>query len=211
MTTIAVLGAGEVGRQLARAFVSLGYDVVVANSRGPATLTGLVHELGPRARAASVSEAAAAGDLAVLAFPYRPDHEHPAAELAGKVVLDTNNYMAWRDGHFPDVDSGVVTVHELRQRQLPASKVAKAFTHVQAPRLFGLSRPAGAPDRRALVASSDHPEAVAVTRLYDEIGFDTVDNSPLSESWRSSPGTPMWEHHVFGQDRDLLVRNLARA
>jgi predicted dinucleotide-binding enzyme len=50
-----------------------------------------------------------------------------------------------------------------------------------------------------------------VTRLYDQFGFDTVDNSPLSESWRSAPNTPMWRHIVHGQTREALARNLAAA
>ena len=212
MTTIGVLGAGEVGSQLARAAIANGYEIVIANSRGPATLARLIEELGPSARAAYAAEAAAAGDFAVIAFPYRPVDDLPVDELAGKVVLDTNNYMVWRDGHHPIVDSGGKTVHELRQEQLPTSKVAKAFTHIQAPSLFRLARPAGAPDRQALAVSSDHPEAVElVTRLYDQFGFDTVDNSPLSESWRTAPGTPMWHRHDTGQSREELTLNLGRA
>jgi 8-hydroxy-5-deazaflavin:NADPH oxidoreductase len=212
VTTIGIIGSGEVGRQLARAAIAAGYDVVIANSRGPETLTGLVQELGPHARAARAAEAAAAGDFVVLAFPYTVVNHLPVRELAGKIVLDTNNYMAWRDGSLPAVDSGRKTVHELRQEQLPTSKVAKVFTHIQAPSLFRFARPAGAPDRHALVVSSDYPEAVElVTRLYDELGFDTVDNSPLSESWRSAPGTPMWDFHHVGQSREDLVLNLARA
>jgi 8-hydroxy-5-deazaflavin:NADPH oxidoreductase len=212
VTTIAVIGAGEVGSQLARAAVGCGYSVVLANSRGPGTLAGLVAELGPAARAASTAEAAAAGDLAVLAYPYRPGDVLPVTELAGKVVLDTNNYMPWRDGHFPVVDSGEKTVHELRQEQLATSQVAKAFTHVQAPSLLRFGRPAGAPDRMALAVSSDSPAAVAlVTRLYDQFGFDTVDNSPLRESWRTAPGTPMWEFHDTGQTREELTARIARA
>jgi 8-hydroxy-5-deazaflavin:NADPH oxidoreductase len=212
MPTIGIIGAGEVGSQIARAAIANGYDIVIANSRGPETLKDLVQELGPRARAARPADAAAAGDFAVLAYPYKPADDLPVAELAGKVVLDTNNYMAWRDGNFPVIDSGRKTVHELRQEQLPTSMIAKAFTHIQAPSLFRLARPAGAADRLALAVSSDHPAAVElVTRLYDEFGFDTVDNSPLSESWRSAPGTPMWHHHVHGQSREQLLRNLRRA
>ncbi len=158
MTTIGIIGAGEVGSQLARAAVANGYAVVLANSRGPETLTGLVAELGPSARAASAADAAAAGDVAILAFPYRPGEDLPVAELAGKVVLDTNNYMVWRDGHYPMVDSGQKTVHELRQEQLPTSKVAKAFTHIQAPSLFRFSRPAGAPDRHARQSRATTPK-----------------------------------------------------
>ncbi|MBF5028561.1 MULTISPECIES: NAD(P)-binding domain-containing protein [unclassified Micromonospora] len=211
MTTIGIIGAGEVGGQLARAAVAAGYTVVIANSRGPHTLTDLVAELGPSARAAYAAEAAAAGDFAIVAVPLKVVNDMPVEELAGKVVLDTNNYMVWRDGNIPVLDSGEKTVHELRQEQLPTSKVAKAFTHIQAPRLLTSARPAGAPDRLALSVSSDHPEAVElVTRLYDRFGFDTVDNSPLSESWRTGPGQPAWLRHAH-QNREELALNLRRA
>jgi predicted dinucleotide-binding enzyme len=164
-------------------------------------------------------------DFAFLAFPYAPEHTLPADGLAGKVVLDNNNYMPWRDGRFPDVDTGRKTVHELRQEQLPEAKVAKAFSHIQfhgrepvrvpgdaLPALLRLARPAGHPERTALVVSSDHSEAVdLVTRFYDDLGFDAVDNSPLRESWRSAPGTPMWERSFDGQTREELIRNLRLA
>ncbi|MEU6024800.1 NAD(P)-binding domain-containing protein [Micromonospora sp. NPDC047134] len=211
MTTIGIIGAGEVGSQIARAAVATGYHVVIANSRAPGTLHRLVAELGPSARAAYAADAAAAGDFAVVAVPLRLANDMPVDELAGKIVLDTNNYMPWRDGNFPVIDSGEKTVHELRQEQLPTSKVAKAFTHIQAPRLLTAARPAGAPDRLALSVSSDHPEAVElVTRLYDQFGFDTVDNSPLNESWRTEPGQPAWLRHAH-QNREELALNLARA
>lgn len=209
--TIGIIGAGEVGSQIARAAVSVGYRVVIANSRVPATLAGLVAELGPTARAASAAQAAAAGDFAVVAVPLKVVNDMPVEELAGKVVLDTNNYMVWRDGNIPVLDSGEKTVHELRQEQLPTSKVAKAFTHIQAPRLLTSGRPPGAPDRLALSVSSNFPDAVAlVTRLYDQFGFDTVDNSPLAESWRSGPGQPAWLRHAH-QNRDELIVNLRNA
>jgi len=211
MTVIGIIGAGEVGSQIARAAIANGYEVVIANSRGPGTLKHLIGELGPSARAATASGAAAAGDFAVVAVPLKLVNDMPVAQLAGKIVLDTNNYMPWRDGRFLVVDSGEKTVHELRQEQLPASKVAKAFTHIQAPRLFISASPAGTPCRHALSVSSDFPEAVElVTRVYDQFGFDTVDNSPLSESWRSGPGQPAWVAHEH-QTRPELTANLAKA
>ncbi len=225
MTTIGILGAGQAGATLARIATTAGYDVVIANSRGPETLQRLVTELGPRARAASAAEAAAAADFAFTAFPYAPGDLLPVQELAGKVVIDNNNYMVWRDGNFPEVDAGLKTIHELRQEQLPASKIVQAFNHVQfherfhlrvpsdaLPAIMRLARPAGAPDRKALAVSSDYPDAVElVTRFYDDLGFDAVDNSPLSESWRSGPGTPVWRQGVDGQSREELIRNLQRA
>jgi predicted dinucleotide-binding enzyme len=195
MTIIGIIGAGEVGSHIARAAIDSGYTVVIANSRGPETLAELVDQLGPAARATTAAEAA---------------NDMPRGALSGKVVIDTNNYMPWRDGNFPIVDSGEKTEHELRQEQLPTSKVVKAFTHIQAPRILTWGRPAGSSERLALSVSSDFPEAVAVAaRLYDLFGFDTVDNSPLSESWRTRPGQPAWEQSA--QTRSELLANIALA
>lgn len=98
MTTIGIIGAGEVGSQIARAAIANGYNVVISNSRGPETLKDLVDELGPSARAATARDAAAQGDFIVIAVPLKLVNNMPAVELAGKVVIDTNNYMIWRDG-----------------------------------------------------------------------------------------------------------------
>ena len=210
MTIIGIIGAGEVGSHLAKAAIANGYTVVIANSRGPETLKELVEQLGPSARAATAAEAAKAGAFVVVAVPLKLENNMPADALAGKIVIDTNNYMPWRDGNYPILDSGDKTEHELRQEQLPASKVVKAFTHIQAPRILTWGRPPGAPDRLALSASSNFPEAVGVvTRLYDQLGFDTVDNSPLSESWRTRPGQPAWKQSA--QTHAELEANLARA
>jgi 8-hydroxy-5-deazaflavin:NADPH oxidoreductase len=210
MVTIGIIGAGEVGSHIARAAVANGYQIVIANSRGPETLKDLVAALGPRARAATAAEAARAGDFVVVAVPLKLVNDMPAEELSGKVVIDTNNYMPWRDGHYQVVDSGEKTEHELRQEQLPGAKIVKAFTHIQAPRILTWGRPPGAPNRAALAASSNHPEAIElVSRLYNQFGFDTVDHSPLSESWRTRPGQPAWKQEH--QTRSELEANLARA
>lgn len=211
MTTIGIIGAGEVGSQIARAAILRGYDVIIANSRGPETLGDLVSELGPKAEAATAAQAAERGDFMVIAVPLKLVNNMPVEALAEKIVLDTNNYMPWRDGHFPMIDKGEKTEHELRQEQLPRSKVAKAFTHIQAPRLLTSAGPAGSKDRHALSVSSNYPEAVELVRdLYDRFGFDTVDNSPLSESWRSGPGQPAWHAHAHQTSAELAV-NLAKA
>jgi len=84
MTTIGLIGAGHIGGQLARAAVAHGYDVVVSNSRGPETLTELVDELGPQARAATAIEAAEAADLAVVTIPLHAVGEVPVAPPRGQ-------------------------------------------------------------------------------------------------------------------------------
>lgn len=199
-----IIGAGEVGSQLARSFIAAGHRVVIANSRGPHTLTALVERLGDSARAGTATEAAEAGDVVVIAAPLTQVNTIPAEPLQGKIVIDTNNHMPWRDGVFPEVANGELTVHEMRQRHLPAAFVTKAFTHIQAPRIPLSASPPGTPGRHALSVSSDQPGAVAfVTALHDQIGFDTVDNSPLSESWRTEPGQPAWNAHMHQTQAEL--------
>ncbi|MBT0993754.1 NAD(P)-binding domain-containing protein [Cellulomonas sp. DKR-3] len=209
MTTFGIIGAGNIGSQVARAVIALGHDVVIANSRGPETLTDLVTELGPKARAATAQEAAEAADVAVVTVPLKALEQVPVEPLAGKVVIDTNNYYFERDGHIEALDRGEATTAGLLQEHLPTSKVVKAFNHIMAADITTDGTPAGTPDRRALATSSDFPEAVAlVTDLYDAIGFDTVDVSPLSESWRVERDRPAY---VVRQNREELVANLALA
>src|SRR6478735_388341 len=98
MATIGLIGAGHIGSQLARLAVAHGHDVVVSNSRGPETLAPLIAELGPRARAATPPEAAAAGDIVVITIPLKAIDTVPVAPLEGKIVVDTNNYYPQRDG-----------------------------------------------------------------------------------------------------------------
>ncbi len=209
MTTIGFIGAGHIGGQIARKAVELGYDVVISNSRGPETLADLVAELGPKARAATPAEAAAAGDFAVVSVPLRSIQDVPVDPLAGKIVLDTNNYYWERDGHVPALDAGEATTSGLLQEHLPESKVAKAFNHIRFSQITTDGTPAGTPNRRALATASDFPEAAElVTRLYDEFGFDTVNMGPLSESWRTERDRPAY---VIRQNAAELAENLAKA
>jgi len=69
--TIGLIGAGHIGSQIARLAVANDYDVVISNSRGPGTLSALVAELGPRAGAATVVDAATAGDMVVVSVPLK--------------------------------------------------------------------------------------------------------------------------------------------
>jgi len=191
MATIGLIGAGNIGSQLARLAVAHGYEVVISNSRGPETLTALVAELRPHARAASVVEAAKAGDIVVVAIPLKHYRRVPAEPLAGKVVIDTNNYYPQRDGQIPELDHESTTTSQLLQAHLPTSKVVKAFNHIYAAQLTTDGRPAGTKDRRALAIAGDDPGAKGtVTRLLDEFGFDVVDAGPLQEGWRFQRDTP---------------------
>ncbi|MFG1920975.1 NADPH-dependent F420 reductase [Cryptosporangium sp. NPDC048952] len=193
MTTVGFIGSGHIGGTVARLAVAAGYDVVVSNSRGPETLADLVAELGPKARAATASEAAAAGDLVVVSVPFGKYQQVPVEPLAGKAVVDTNNYYPDRDGKFPALDDGSTTGSELLQGHLVGAHVVKVFNNIYWESLRSLARPAGASDRSALAIAGDDADAkAAVTAFLDAIGYDAVDAGPLAEGRRYQPGTPAY-------------------
>ena len=209
MPTMGLIGAGHIGSQLARLAVRNDYHVVVSNSRGPETLSGLVAELGPRARAATPLEAARAGEIVVVTIPLKAYATVPEEPLVGKVVIDTNNYYPQRDGHIRELDEERTTTAELLQAHLPRSKVVKAFNHIYAADLTKDNQPPGTKNRRALVIAGDDPEAKkTVAHLIDQFGFDVVDAGPLKEGWRIQRDTP-----GYGPRRNAeeLRRDLAAA
>ena len=209
MATIGLIGAGHIGSQVARLAVANGYDVVVSNSRGPETLEPLIAELGARARAATPSEAATAGDVVVVTIPLKAIGTVPVAPLKGKIVIDTNNYYPQRDGHIAELDNESTTTAELLQRHLPESRVVKAFNHIYAHELTTQGQPKGTPNRRALVIAGDDAAAKrTVTEMIDRFGFDVVDAGPLKEGWRIQRDTPGYGPRRTSEE---LRRDLAQA
>lgn len=209
MTTIGFIGSGNIGSQVARRAVANGFDVVMSNSRGPETLAALIEELGPRATAATRDDAAAVADIAVVSIPFRDYASVPVDSLAGKIVIDTNNYYFERDGRFPGIDSGEDTPTGLLQAHLPASRVVKAFNHIPAADITADASPARTPGRRALAIAGDDSDAkTTVAGILDRFGFDVVDVGTLGESWRVDRDQPAYGPR---QDAAELTANLAKA
>jgi predicted dinucleotide-binding enzyme len=193
MSTIGIIGSGNIGSVLARLAVDAGYDVVIANSRGPESLADLVEGLGPRARAATTAEAAAAGDLVVVTIPLGRVPELPVQSLDGKVVIDTCNYYPERDGDIAVLDSHELTTSEFVQRHFAGARVVKAFNNIFAQNLGELQRPAGAADRATLtIAGDDEAAERVVTEFIEAIGYDVFDTGPLAESWRFQRDQPAY-------------------
>ncbi|MFI7581465.1 NAD(P)-binding domain-containing protein [Kocuria kalidii] len=188
MPTLGIIGSGNIGAAIARLAVAAGTPVVIANSRGPETLTDLVVELGPLATAGTVEQAAAAGELVVLSVPLTATTALPAALLEGKTVVDTSNYYPFRDGRIPVLDAEELTTGELVQRHFTGARLVKAFSNILAHHIPALARPAGSHDRTALpIAGNDAAAKTQVTALIDRLGFDTLDAGALTESWRFEP------------------------
>jgi predicted dinucleotide-binding enzyme len=197
MTTLGIIGAGNIGSALATVSLDAGHDVVIANSRGPESLARLVGELQARPtsrgtiRAASAADAGAAGELVVVTVPLKAYRDVPVEPLAGKVVLDTNNYYPQRDGQIAELDDESTTVSELLQAHLPTSRVVKAFNAILAAHIVEQRSPSGTPHRRAIAIAGDDAAAKAtVVQFVDGLGFDVVDLGPLAEGWRIQRDTP---------------------
>jgi 8-hydroxy-5-deazaflavin:NADPH oxidoreductase len=211
---IGLIGAGNIGGTLARLAVAHGHVVVVSNSRGPQTLRDLVDELGERASAGTAQEAAAFGDVVVVSIPLKNYRQVPVEELAGKVVVDTNNYYPQRDGQIPELDQDSTTSAELLAAHLPSAQVVKAFNSIRSADLASQGEPAGSPGRRALPIAGDNPQAKSVVAaLIDEFGFDVVDAGPLAEGRRFQRDEPAYLHRfdVVGLRTALDASTSARA
>jgi predicted dinucleotide-binding enzyme len=176
---IAILGSGNMGAALGRRFAAAGHAVAFTYSRDPAKLERLARQSGPRARAASLADAARDADVLLLAVHWsRVSHVlRRAGRVRGKIVIDCTNPMTAADdalavGH--RVSGG-----ELVARRARGARVVKAFNTVPAELLR-----AGAgvlPERPAVCyCGGDAPAKRVVARLIRQIGFEPVDCGALA-------------------------------
>ncbi|HSW17586.1 MAG TPA: NADPH-dependent F420 reductase [Ramlibacter sp.] len=191
MQKIGIIGAGFIARALAKNLLALGHEVMLSNSRGPQSLRSATAAL--RCKVGTAQEAAQFGDMVAVAIPMSAWRELPADALAGKVVIDIMNHYPERDGSIEELEEGGLTTSQLIARQLPASRVVKAFNAIMANDLERNPRPAGSPDRRALPIAGDDAHAKAqVAALVEQIGFDMVDAGSLADSWRFERARPAY-------------------
>ena len=186
---IGIIGSGNIGATAARLFTEAGHKIAVSNSRQPKSLESLVKEIGPRARAATVEEAAAFGEVVLVAMPLFAYETLPSDQLAGKVVVDTMNYYEGRDGQ---IDFDGLTSSELVARGLPGARVVKAFNTMYYETLATEGQPnAPADDRFVLFVAGDDAEAKSVvSQLIEQIGFTPVDTGSLGEGGsKQQPGS----------------------
>lgn len=209
MTHIGIIGSGSIGSGLARLAVAAGDDVMIANSRGPATLTELVTELGTRAQAGTVEEAAGFGDLTILAVPLSAYGSLPLELLSGRTVLSTGNYYPSRDGRIAELDSLNLTTAEYETKLLPGAVIVKAFNNIVAHHIPSLSRPAEAQDRSGMALFGDSEDAKAlVSDVVARWGFDPVDAGTLAESWKTEPESGAYTL-VYAADPESFFSNFS--
>lgn len=188
---IGIIGAGFVGRAVAKQAIKAGHQVMLSNSRGPQTLFSLKPMIG--CETGTATEAAIFGEIVIIAVPLTAIGQLPVAELAGKAVIDAVNYYPERDGQVAELDQQTTTTSEYLAGFLPQSKITKAFNAIQMTDLETDGLPAGDPERRALpLAGDDKATKQIIISLYDAFGFDAVDAGALSEGWRFQRAMPSY-------------------
>ncbi|WP_194918679.1 NADPH-dependent F420 reductase [Catenulispora rubra] len=178
---IGVIGAGRIGGNAARLFVAAGHEALLSFSRDQSRLEAAAAELGPRARAGTVAEAAAFGDVVFLSVPWTQVEAvlAEAGPLDGKIVIDTTNQFG-REGW--QALPGGATAAQLNQSRIPGARLVKSFNTLTA--AFQASE-AGRPAEQRVVlfmAGDDAEAKKVVADLIDDAGFTAVDLGGLADA-----------------------------
>jgi predicted dinucleotide-binding enzyme len=208
---IGIIGSGFIGGTLARLFVKAGHEVVVSNSRGAASLQGLIKELGPKAQAASGSEPAKNTDVLVLAAHWRmPEALPPPERVAGKIVIDTMNPYNAEGGQ---MDLGDSSASEETLKRLPGARLVKTFNTLWYKDLAEKGRPDLPVDQRqAMFLAGDDAEAKrVVSTLIADIGFAPIDTGNLREGGRRQQyGSPLYAKHISGSEAQAILKTMVK-
>lgn len=183
---VGILGTGDVGRALGRGFVTLGHRVILgAREAGNAKAVAWAAEMGPLASAGTFADAAAFGDVVVLAtLGSANEAAVTAAGVAafrGKLVIDTTNPLDFSAGFPPTLavtgnDSG----GERLQRLLPDARVVKAFNTIGNAHMFRPDFPGGPPDM--FICGNDADAKQAAAAIVTEFGHGVVDAGGIESS-----------------------------
>jgi hypothetical protein len=197
---IGILGSGDVGRALGKGFADLGHEVMLG-TRDPNQdkVKTWVAQAGPGARAGTFAEAAAFGEIAVLATLWTGTES--ALRLAGmealrgKVVLDATNPLDFSSmppkltiGHSDSAGEQV-------QRWLPGSHVVKAFNMVGNAHMVKPSFPGGPPDM--FLCGNDAAAKARTTGLLEELGWSVIDLGGIEASRYLEPMAMVWILHAI--------------
>lgn len=177
--THAIIGAGHVGKAIARAFARKGIMVTLASRRSPEELAPVAKSIGPEVSVKSVQDALDS-DVVVLAIPFRTYKEIAGAAKTwqGKIVIDATNAYGVSPEELGNRASSAVIAEAL-----PGAGLVKAFNHLPAEVLD--QEPSVGGDRRVLFLSGDQDDAIAkVAELVGQLGFAPVSLGKLDEGGR---------------------------
>ena len=196
---------------MARLLVDAGYDVAIANSRAPETLTDLVNDLGAHAQAATVEGAARFGEIVLVAIPLKAFETLPVAAFRNKIVIDAGNYYPERDGRINGLETGEITSSEMVQAHLENARVVKGFNTIWSEHLKTQGDKSAPLEKRRVIfiASDDSTAKEAVARLIEEIGFAAVDTGFLGAGGRlQQPGSPIYNKTLSVEEAKEILTAL---
>jgi hypothetical protein len=205
---LGIVGAGKIGTATARAATAGGYDIEMSGSGAADRIELIVEVLAPDAHAVTTGDVARHADLIILAVPMHRFRTLPHDLFAGKILVDAMNYWEEIDGVDEELAKAPFGTSVVVQEHFPSSRVVKSLNHLGYFKFGDRRRPRGAPDRLAMAAAGDDPDAVAaVVQLIDRLGFDAVDAGSLVDGVALQPGGP-----VFGTSYSAdALSNLLRS
>lgn len=191
---LGILGSGDVARALGAGFSRHGHDVMLG-TRDPAKLTEWSAEHG--SRAGTVAEAAAHGEVVVLAVrgsaAERVLGDAGVANLAGKPVIDTTNPLADEPADngvirfFTDLDRSLM---ERLQDAFPTLSLVKAFNQVGNPLMIDPDVPGGPPTM--FICGNDADAKAVVHGLLEDVGWDVADLGAVEAARAIEPLCILW-------------------
>lgn len=188
--TIGIIGAGAIGQAMAKQLVRAGINVILSNSRGPDSLTDAVQQLGPRAKAGTVQQAAAAGIVFVSVNWSAVEQALSGIDWNGRILIDANNPVV--QPGFRLAELGGRNSSQVLSDLVPGARVVKAFNTLLAAVLA--SDPEENGGRRVVFMSGDDTQAKSiVASLIDRIGFASIDLGSLAVggNLQQFPGGPL--------------------
>lgn len=189
---IGIIGAGLIGKTLAQKLSTRGHHIVIANSRGPHTIS---FADGKGIQAVELRETINEVDAVIITIPFGKVADLPKGlfnQLDRTVpVIETMNYFPHRDGIIEDIEHG--KAHSVWVQEQVGRPVVKAFNNIVAHSFAKFGQPGGASGRIALTVAGDHEAQKNIAKqLVDDTGFDAYDTGTIAESWRQQPGSPVY-------------------
>jgi predicted dinucleotide-binding enzyme len=205
---IGVIGSGNIGGTVGSLWVKAGHQVLFS-SRNPENLKKMVDDLGPLARAGTVSEALAFGDAILIAVPYGAYPQigkDYAKELAGKIVLDAGNAVQSRDGDISK-EAREIGIGATSAKYLPKARIVRAFNTLNYRVVAQNAKRSG--ERMAIPIAGDDKEALAMaSRLVRDAGFDPVVIGSLESAKLFAQGGPLYGQQITAQEMQARLKTL---
>ncbi len=193
---IAIIGAGNVGGTLGRGWAKKGHDIFFGVRHPQEDKSRkLLQSIGPNAQAGTVSDAAAFGEIVVLATPWPATEAavNEAGDLTDKVVIDCTNPLK------PDI-SGLAFGYNTSAAEQVAhwAKGAKVFKAFNTTGYNIMANPVINGTRTVMfVCGDDAATKPKVLQLATDIGFDAVDAGPLTQARLLEPWAMLWISLAF--------------